>query len=90
VTSWSPILSGFIRGVTRALTVSSPRADETLTQSPDLTDSFSASPGGISRTGSGISSFSQGTLRVVEPPHQCSATVDVMSTYGNLSAVPIG
>ena len=40
VTWWSPIFSSFIRGVTRALTSSSPRADETRTQSPDITPSF--------------------------------------------------
>ena len=40
VTSRSPIFSAFMRGVTRALTSSSPRADETRTQSPDFTSSF--------------------------------------------------
>ena len=40
VTSRSPIFSAFMRGVTRALTSSSPRADETRTQSPDSTWSF--------------------------------------------------
>ena len=29
-------------------------------------------------------------LRVVDPAHQCSATVEVIRTYGNLSTVPIG
>ena len=40
VTSWSPIFSASMRGVTRALTSSSPRAEETRTQSPDFTSSF--------------------------------------------------
>ncbi len=80
VTSRSPIFNAFIRGVTRAFTVSSPRADETWTQSPDLTPSFWARATGISRTGSGTSSFSHGMLRVVDPAHQCSATVEVIST----------
>src|SRR5580692_8985801 len=40
VTSRSPIFNAFLRGVTRALTSSSPRADETRTQSPDFTPSF--------------------------------------------------
>src|SRR5688572_30330521 len=79
-----------MRGVMRALTSSSPRADDTRTQSPDSTPSFWASVLGNSSTGSGISSLSQGMFRVVDPAHQCSATVDVISTYGNLSTVPIG
>ena len=80
VTSWSPIFSAFMRGVTSALTSSSPRADETRTQSPDFTSSFSARAIGSSSIGSGMSSLSQGMFRVVEPAHQCSATVDVIST----------
>ena len=80
VTSRSPIFSAFMRGVTRALTSSSPRADETRTQSPDFTSSFWARATGSSSTGSGTSSLSQGMFRVVEPAHQCSATVDVIST----------
>src|SRR6185295_2868595 len=80
VTSRSPIFSAFIRGVTRALTSSSPRADETRTQSPDSIPSLWARATGISSTGSGMSSLSQGMFRVVEPAHQCSATVDVIST----------
>src|SRR5215211_1173041 len=84
------MFSAFMRGVTSALTSSSPRADDTLTQSPDSISSFFASVLGSSSTGSGMSSLSQGMLRVVEPAHQCSATVDVISTYGNLSTVPIG
>ena len=79
-----------ILGVTTAFTVTSPRAEETVTQSPVLTFSCRARPSGISTTGSGTISFSHETFRVVEPPHQCSATVEVMSTWGNLSAVPIG
>ena len=90
MTSLSPICSAFMRGVTSALTSSSPRADETRTQSPDAIWSFLARVRGSSRTGSGMSSLSHGMLRVVEPAHQCSATVDVISTYGNLSTVPIG
>src|SRR5262245_18993857 len=58
--------------------------------SPLFTPSLAPSDGGISTTGSGTSSFSHGMLRVELPPHQCSATVDVISTYGNLSEVPIG
>ena len=80
VTSRSPIFSAFMRGVTRALTSSSPRAEETRTQSPDFTSSFWARATGSSSTGSGTSSLSQGMFRVVEPAHQCSATVDVIST----------
>src|SRR5262249_27439678 len=80
VTSWSPILSAFMRGVTSALTSSSPRADDTLTQSPDVSPSFCASVTGSSSMGSGTSSLSHGMFRVVEPAHQCSATVDVIST----------
>ena len=34
--------------------------------------------------------MSQGMLRVVDPAHQCSASDDVISTYGNSFAVPIG
>src|SRR5687767_4665992 len=79
-----------MRGVTSALTSSSPRADDTLTQSPDSISSFFARVPGNSNTGSGISSLSQGMLRVVEPAHQCSATVDVSSTYWYLSTRPIG
>src|SRR5262245_15112706 len=79
-----------IRGVTTALTTNSPRADETLTESPDFTASFCASAIGISSIGSGTSSLSQGMLRVVEPAHQCSATVEVMRTYGKSRALPIG
>ena len=82
--------SGFIRGVTTAFTVSSPRADETFTMSPDFTPSFSPSDFGISIVGSGTSSLSHGMLRVVEPAHQCSATVDVMRTYGKSATLPIG
>ena len=68
-----------------------PRAEETVTMSPALhAELLRRAIGGISTTGSGTSSFNQGMLRVEEPPHQCSATVDVMSTYGNLSAEPIG
>ncbi len=80
VTSWSPIFSACMRGVTSALTSSSPRADETLTQSPDTMSSFLARVTGSSTIGSGTSSLSHGMLRVVEPQHQCSATVDVIST----------
>src|SRR4030095_9395503 len=46
--SWSAILIAFRRGGTRALTSSSPRADDTLTQSPDLISSFWARVVGIS------------------------------------------
>src|SRR5436190_1222299 len=70
VTSWPSIFSVCILGVATAFTVTSPRADETLTQSPVLTPILRASDSGISMTGSGISSFSQGILRVVDPPHQ--------------------
>src|SRR6185295_2635642 len=80
VTSLPSTWRGFIRGVTSALTVSSPRAEEIVTSSPLFTPSFCPSDGGISTTGSGMSSFNHGMLRVDEPPHQCSATVDVIST----------
>src|SRR6478735_5337904 len=79
-----------MRGVTSALTSSSPRADDSFTQSPDSMSSFLARVIGSSSIGSGTSSLSHGMFRVVDPAHQCSATVDVISTYGNLSAVPIG
>src|SRR4029079_1082395 len=78
VTSWSPIFSAFMRGVTRALTSSSPRADETLTQSPDWMPTCCARVAGNSTIGSGTSSFSHGMFLVVDPAHQCSATVDVI------------
>src|SRR4249920_3235775 len=90
MTSCPPALIGFIRGVTTALTVREPRADETFTRSPDFTPSLAPSDFGISMVGSGISSLSHGMFRVVEPAHQCSATVDVMRTYGNSATVPIG
>src|SRR4051794_39692534 len=90
VTSWPSACIAFIRGVTTAFTVSAPRADDTLTQSPVLSESFFARLSGISSMGSGTSSFNHGTLRVEEPPHQCSATVEVMSTYGNSSTLPMG
>src|SRR6185436_725510 len=67
VTSWPPMFSAFIRGVTRALTSSSPRADDTRTQSPDSISSFWARATGSSTIGSGTSSLSQGIFRVVEP-----------------------
>jgi hypothetical protein len=69
-----------IRGVTIALAVTSPRDDDTRTKSPDCNDSFCASETGTSIIGSGTSSFSHGMFRVVDPAHQCSATVDVIST----------
>src|SRR6186713_2923400 len=90
VTSVPSTWSGFIRGVTTAFTVSSPRAEETLTQSPVFTPSFRPRDSGSSHVGSGISSLSQVTFRVVEPPHQCSASVEVISTYGKSAVVPIG
>src|SRR4029077_4804944 len=80
----------FMRGVTTAFTVSSPRAEETFTHSPVFTPSFCPSVSGTSSTGSGISSFNHGILRVEEPPHQCSATVEVMRTYGKSATFPIG
>ncbi len=80
MTSLPSALIGFMRGVTTALTVTWPRAEETFTQSPDLTESFCPRLSGISIMGSGTSSFNHGMLRVEEPPHQCSATVEVMRT----------
>src|SRR5215831_11295735 len=81
---------GFIRGVTTALTVISPRAELTFTQSPDFTESFCPRLTGSSIVGSGTSSLSQGMFRVVDPAHQCSATVEVIRTYGNSATFPIG
>ena len=67
-------------GVTTAFTATSPRAEDTFTQSPVFTPSFRPRVSGISSMGSGTSSFSHGILRVEEPAHQCSATVDVIRT----------
>src|SRR3954469_15264586 len=80
VTSLPATFRVCMRGVTSAFTFTSPRADDTFTMSPDCTESFSASEIGISIIGSGDSSLSHGMLRVVDPAHQCSATVDVIRT----------
>ncbi len=72
ITSSPLILRTCMRLVTTALTVTSPRADVTCANSPCFTPILVASFSGISTTGSGTNSFSQGTLRVVEPQHQCS------------------
>src|SRR3954447_24557430 len=90
MTSCPSMLRLFILGVGTAFTNTSPRADDTFTQSPVLMPSFFARGSGISIMGSGTSSFSHGMLRVDEPEHQCSATVDVIRTYGKFSGVPMG
>ncbi len=69
-----------MRRGTTAFTTISPRAEVTRARSPVSMPSLAASGMGSSIIGSGTSSLSQGRLRVVEPPHQCSATVDVMRT----------
>src|SRR3954470_17053649 len=89
-TTWPVILSDCMRRVTSALTVTSPRADVTRVQSPDLMPNLSASECGNSIIGSGASSLSHGMLRVVEPAHQCSASDDVINTYGKSLTVPTG
>src|SRR5215472_11574438 len=90
VTSRPSAWMDFIRGVTTALTVSSPRAEETFTQSPLFTEIFFPRLSGSSIIGSGTSSLSHGMFRVVDPAHQCSATVEVIRTYGNSATLPMG
>src|SRR3954471_24055599 len=89
-TSWPAMRSDCILRVTTAFTTTSPRAEETRVKSPVLMPSFEAREGGSSTVGSGAISFSQGMFRVVDPAHQCSASDEVMSTYGKSFAVPMG
>src|SRR5260370_22164257 len=67
-TVWSSSLNGRTRSVTRALTSTSPRKVETVTQSRLWTPSEWASSGEISANASACNSAATGTERVAMPP----------------------